>query len=54
MDEGNINRIMNAYKNAQEAANYAEALVLDDELISGADYRMIWTNSYNGDFPPLK
>lgn len=46
-----INRIMNGYTDAEEASNYAEALVLDDELISGDDYRMVWTNGYEGQYP---
>ena len=49
-----INRVMNAYEEAQEAANYAEAIVLDEELISGEDYRVIFTNNYSGQYPPVK
>lgn len=54
MADGNndVERIMNGYYSAIDAANYAEALVLDDEQIEGDDYRMIWTNAYQGSYPP--
>lgn len=48
----NITRVMNGYEDALEAANYAEALVLDEEEISDGDYRFVWTDAYNGDYPP--
>lgn len=50
---GDINRIMNGYENAIAAANYEEAIVLDEELIENDDYRMIWTTNYSGDYPPV-
>ena len=49
-----INRVMNGYESAKEAYEYEEAIVLDEELIEGTDYMMIWTDSYSGDFPPVK
>lgn len=48
-----INRIMNAYEDAQEATAYARALVLNEELISEDDYKLIISNTYSGDFPPV-
>lgn len=48
-----IQRIMNGYIDADEAAEYEEALVMDEELISGTDYRLILTTSYTGDYPPI-
>lgn len=47
-----IERVMEGYENAEDAADYEEALVLDDELIEGTDYRIIWTDEYNGAYPP--
>lgn len=52
--DADVNRIMNGYIDAKDAANYAEALVLNDELISGDNYRMKWTTSYNGEYPPAQ
>lgn len=49
-----INRIMNGYKDAKDAADYAEAIVLDEEEIDDDDYRFIWTNNYSGQYPPTK
>lgn len=49
-----IERVMEGYENAKDASEYAEALVLDDELIEGTDYRIIWTNEYDGSYPPTK
>ena len=50
--ENDINRIMNGYDEAIDAAEYEEALILDDELIEGSDYRMIWSDTYSGSYPP--
>ena len=49
-----INEVMNAYEDAQEASEYAEALVLDLELISGTDYRVVWSTAYDGNYPTEK
>ena len=46
-----LNRILNAVKNAEDAANYEEALVLDAELNSGTDYTLVWTEAYEGLWP---
>lgn len=47
-----IDRIINGYKNAEDAAEYAEALTLDVEQNSGSDYTLVWTTAYSGDYPP--
>ena len=47
----NVDRIINGYEEAQQAANYGEALVLDEEEISGDDYRLLLTNAYTGAYP---
>lgn len=47
-----IDRIINGYKNAEDAANYAEALVLDVEQESEENYTLVWSEAYSGDFPP--
>lgn len=47
-----IDRIINGYKNAEDAANYAEALVLGVEQESEEDYTFVWSEEYSGDFPP--
>jgi hypothetical protein len=49
-----INEIMNAYEDAQEASEYADALVMDEEQIEGTDYRLIISGSYSGNYPPTK
>lgn len=48
-----INRIMEGYTGATDAANYEEAIVLDEELIEDEDFRFVWTESYSGGFPPI-
>lgn len=47
-----IDRIINGYKNAEDAAEYAEALVLDVEQESGENYTLVWSETHPGDFPP--
>ena len=49
-----ISGVVAAAKNASDAANYAEALVLDVELKSGTDYTMVWSDSYTGTYPPTE
>lgn len=51
---GAIDRIVSGYNEATDAANYEEAIVLDEELISDDNYRVIWTTSYDGAYPPVK
>ena len=51
--EDDINRIINGYIQARDAANYAEALVVDMYQNGDTDdYSMIWTNAYQGAYPP--
>lgn len=45
-------RVMNGYIKANDAANFGEAVVADMELISGEDYKMVWTEAYNSTYPP--
>ena len=47
-----INRIMNGYQEAIDAANYAEALVCETESNEGDDYTLVWTEAYSGAYPP--
>lgn len=49
-----LSMILNAYHDGTDAANYVDALVLDEEEIENEDYRIIWTASYQGGFPPIK
>lgn len=54
MADTDLNRVMNGYISARDAAEYEEALVLDEEQITADDYRMVWTDTYSGDYPPVK
>ena len=49
---GGVERIINGYQEAEDAANYAEAIELEMRLNSGADYSMVWTEAYQGAYPP--
>lgn len=50
--EEEINRIVDGKNHASDAADYAATVVCDVQLISDENYRMIWTNAYNGNFVP--
>ena len=47
-----IQKVLEAKNDAQEAANYADTLKFKMELVSGENYRMIWSTEYNGGFTP--
>lgn len=38
-----VDRVIAAYENAKAAKEYENSLVLDTEIISDNDYRMIWS-----------
>lgn len=38
-----VERIIEGYYRAENAADYADSIVLATEQISGEDYRMVWT-----------
>lgn len=39
-------QVVAAYENAIEATEYAEAIIMEMQQISGTDYRMNWTSQY--------
>ena len=47
-----INRVVTAYNRAVGAAEYTNTLVVQAEQISGDEYRMNWSNRYDGSFVP--
>lgn len=44
--QAEVDRVLAAYDNANEATEYAESIVLEMQQISGTDYKMVWTNQY--------
>lgn len=49
-----VQQLMNAVIETTEAVSYAEALVLDEELIGDDDYKLVMSNAYSGEYPPEK
>ncbi|MBR3334314.1 MAG: hypothetical protein IKG23_08510 [Clostridia bacterium] len=50
-----ISGVVAAAKNTPDAANYAEALVLDVAENAGTDdYTLVWSTDYTGLYPPMK
>lgn len=49
-----INRIIEASDRASEADDYADTIVCEMQLVSGENYRMMWSTEYNGGFKPNK
>lgn len=47
-----VSRIIQGTQEATDAANYAEAIDCEMELMDGTDYKMTWTGSYSGAYPP--
>ena len=47
-----VERIINAKYEGIDAANYADAIVLETEQNSGDDYTLVWTTEYSGGYPP--
>ena len=47
-----VNRIVTGYIAAQEATEYAGAVTMEMQQISGDDYEMVWTAAYDGEYPP--
>lgn len=52
--ESEIDRVINGYNHANDAANYAETIKLDIQLLESENYQMIWSTEYNGPFTPNK
>jgi hypothetical protein len=49
-----INRVINGYNEADEAADYADTIVCEMQQVSGDNYMMKWSTEYNGSFEPNK
>ena len=47
-----INRIISGKDHAKDAADYADTIVVEAQLVSGENYNMVWSNQYNGSFVP--
>lgn len=47
-----INRVIEASDRASAAADYADTIVCEMQLVSGENYKMMWSTEYNGGFEP--
>ena len=47
--QAEADRVLAAYDNAKDAAEYAETIVMEMQQVSGTDYKMVWTNQYPTD-----
>lgn len=54
MSAPDIDTVLRTYIEGQDASNYVDALVLNEEEIEDDDYRIIWTNAYSGSYPPVE
>lgn len=50
--EKDIERVINGYNRAIGAADYADSVVMEMQLVSVENYQMVWSNQYNGNFVP--
>lgn len=41
-----VDRVIAAYENAQEAASYAGSIVAEMQMNDGEDYTMVWSTRY--------
>lgn len=49
----NLNRILSAYHLAWVAKEYASSLIFETEQVDGDNYNMVWSEEFNGSFPPV-
>ena len=47
-----IDRIINGYNRAEDAADYADTIVCEMQQVSGENYGMLWSTEYTGPFEP--
>lgn len=47
-----IDEIVNGQNQAQNAADYADTVKMEMQLISEENYQMVWTVTYTGPFVP--
>lgn len=41
-----VDRVLAAYDNAKEAKQYTDSLVIEMQVNSGDDYKMVWSTRY--------
>ena len=50
--EEDINGVVSGYNRAIAAADYADTIKCQMQLVSGENYQMRWSNEYTGPFEP--
>jgi len=50
--EAQIDRIAYATERAEEGTDYVSTFVVQMELVEGENYKMNWTDAFNGHFVP--